>query len=87
MTSTRTQVEGVTKGYGGRQGLRGLSLSVASGEILGTLGASGAGKTTAVKSVEALRPRDGGRTRVLGFEPAEQRGRMRHLVIFPAPVL
>jgi ABC-2 type transport system ATP-binding protein len=87
MTSTGIQGEGVTKGYGGRPVSRRPSLSVASGEIFGVLGANGAGNTTAVDNAQTLPPRDGGQIRVLGVDPAEQRGRVRHLVIFPAPVL
>jgi ABC-2 type transport system ATP-binding protein len=87
MTSTGIRVEGATEGYGGRPVLRGLSLSVASDESFGVLGANGAGKTTAVDNAQTLPPRDGGQIRVLGLDPAEQRGRVRHLVIFPAPVL
>jgi len=87
MTSTGIQGEGLAKGHQGRPVLRGLSLSVASGEISGILGADSAGETTAVETVPAVRHQDGGRMRVRGFDPAEQRTRTRHLVIFPAPVL
>mgnify|MGYP003545327689 CR=1 FL=1 len=87
MTSTGIQLEGPTKGYGRRRVLRELSLSVAAGEVFGALGANRAGKTTAVENTEAVRRRDGGRIRVRGLDPAEQREPVRHLVIFPAPVL
>jgi ABC-2 type transport system ATP-binding protein len=87
MVSTGIRVEGATEGYGGRPVLRGQSLSVASDESFGVPGASGAGKPTAVDNAQTLPPRDGGQIRVFGFDPAEQRGRVRHLVIFPAPVL
>jgi ABC-2 type transport system ATP-binding protein len=87
MTSTVIRVEGATEGYGGRPVLRGLSLSVASDESFGVLGANGAGKISAVENVQASRHQDGGRIRVRGVDPTEQRRRVRHLVIFPAPVL
>jgi ABC-type multidrug transport system ATPase subunit len=87
MTSTGIQLEGPTKGYGRRPVLRQLSLSVAGGEILSDLGAHAAGTTTAVENTQALRRRDGGPIHVWGQEPAEQRGRVRHLVIFQARVL
>ena len=45
-----------------------------------------AGKTTAVGNVQAL-PRDGGRIRVSGSDPDEPRCRVRHLVIFRAPIV
>jgi ABC-2 type transport system ATP-binding protein len=87
MTSTGIEVEGTIKGSEGRPVSRALSLSVASGEIFGFLGANGAGKSTAVENVPASRHHDGGQIRVRGFDPAEQRTQVRHLVIFPARVL
>ena len=87
MTSTGTQVEGLPKGYGRRRGRRERPVAGAAGEVFGPLGANRAGKTTAVENTEAVRRRDGGRIRVRGLDPAEQREPVRHLVIFPAPVL
>jgi len=87
MTSTGIQLEGTTKGYGRRPVLRELSMSVAAGEIVGDLGAHGAGITTAGENTPALRRRDGGPIRVSGQDPAEQGGLVRHLVIFRARVL
>lgn len=74
------EVEGLTKRYGYRVVLQDLSLSVPTGEIFGILGANGAGKTTAVEIVQGLRPRDAGRVRVLGFDPARDHRRLRHVV-------
>ena len=87
MTNTSIQIEGSTKGSEGRPVSPRLSSSVASGEILGVLGANGAGSSTAVDNVPASRHHDGGRTRVRGFDTAERRTPVRHLVIYPAQVL
>jgi ABC-2 type transport system ATP-binding protein len=87
MTSAGIQVEGATKGYAGRPESRRLSMPVASGEIVGARGANPAGASTAVENVPASRHHPGGRIRVRGFDPAERRTPMRHLVIFPARAL
>ena len=63
-------VDGLVKRYGSRTVLDGVSLSVASGELLALLGPNGAGKTTTVEIVEGYRRADGGRARVLGEDPA-----------------
>ena len=54
------EVEGIDTFYGETQALYGVSLSVGRGEVLALLGANGAGKTTAIRSILGLtRPRRG----------------------------
>jgi branched-chain amino acid transport system ATP-binding protein len=54
------EVEGIDTFYGETQALYGVSLGVARGEVLALLGANGAGKTTAIRSILGLtRPRRG----------------------------
>ncbi|MEV7996839.1 ABC transporter ATP-binding protein [Streptomyces sp. NPDC086077] len=62
-------VEGVSKRYGTRQALDGVSLRVARGEFFGLLGPNGAGKTTLVEIMEGLRQADSGTVAVLGSSP------------------
>ena len=51
----------LTKSYGGRTVVRGVSLDVGSGEIVGLLGPNGAGKTTTFYMVVGLTAPDSGR--------------------------
>jgi lipopolysaccharide export system ATP-binding protein len=51
----------LTKSYGGRTVVRGVSLMVASGEIVGLLGPNGAGKTTTFYMAVGLTAPDSGR--------------------------
>jgi branched-chain amino acid transport system ATP-binding protein len=54
------RVDGVVAGYGPVEVLRGLSLGIDAGEVVGMLGRNGAGKTTALKAIMGLvRPKRG----------------------------
>ena len=59
MATLRT--ENLTKSYGGRTVVRGVSLDIASGEVVGLLGPNGAGKTTTFSMVVGLTSPDSGR--------------------------
>ena len=64
------ELENVSKSYGPKPALRGVSVAAAPGEVLGYLGPNGAGKTTTVKILSAtLRP-DAGRVTVCGLDAA-----------------
>jgi lipopolysaccharide export system ATP-binding protein len=54
------QTHALTKSYGGRTVVRGVSLDVASGEVVGLLGPNGAGKTTTFYMVVGLTAPDSG---------------------------
>ena len=59
MSTLRTHE--LTKSYSGRTVVRGVSLEVASGEVVGLLGPNGAGKTTTFYMIVGLTSPDSGR--------------------------
>jgi ABC-2 type transport system ATP-binding protein len=61
-------VEGLEKSFGDLEVLRGLSLEVTPGRILGFLGRNGAGKTTTMRCVFGLLDQDAGSIRYGGRE-------------------
>ena len=61
MTTSTLQTRELTKSYSGRTVVRGVSIEVASGEIVGLLGPNGAGKTTTFYMTVGLTPPDSGR--------------------------
>ncbi len=73
-------VEGLTKSYGDRQVLKGLSFAVAPQEIFGILGPNGVGKTTSVEIIQGLRNRDAGSIQLLGLDPARDRTKLRKVL-------
>ena len=70
-------VRGLTKSYGGRVVVDGFDLDVNAGEVVGLIGANGAGKTTSVECLQGLRKPDAGHVRVLGLDPAHESDQLR----------
>jgi ABC-2 type transport system ATP-binding protein len=79
MTSV-IEVTGLTKRYGDRAVVDGISFGVDQGEIFGILGPNGAGKTTAIECLEGLRRRDAGQVRILGLDPRTDRHRLQQRI-------
>jgi branched-chain amino acid transport system permease protein len=65
--------EGVHKSFGGIHALRGVSLEVRRGEILGLVGPNGSGKTTLINVVCAQYRRDSGTIALDGSEIGDRR--------------
>ena len=67
-------VEGLTKRFGDRLAVDGISFSVASGEVFGFLGPNGAGKTTTVRMLGTLIAPTAGSATVAGLPVAPANG-------------
>ena len=63
------EIVGLRKAYGDVEAVRGISFSVAVGEVFCLLGPNGAGKTTTTEILEGYRARSAGDVRVLGHDP------------------
>lgn len=61
-------VEGLTKSFGGKAVVKGLTMQVRRGQIYGFLGPNGSGKTTTIRMLTGLILPDAGRGTCLGFD-------------------
>ena len=61
-------VEGLTKSFGGKTVVKGLTMQVRRGQIYGFLGPNGSGKTTTIRMLTGLLLPDSGRGTCLGFD-------------------
>lgn len=73
-------VRGVEKSFGSVHVLRGVDLTVPSGQIFALLGSNGAGKTTLVRILATLLPPDRGQVQVAGFDVTTQPDRVRQAI-------
>jgi ABC-2 type transport system ATP-binding protein len=70
------ELEALTKRYGDRVALDGLTFSVPPGQVVGLLGPNGSGKTTAMRIVFGVIPADAGEVRFEG-RPLDVEARRR----------
>ncbi|MFF2819707.1 ABC transporter ATP-binding protein [Kitasatospora cineracea] len=67
--SPAVEVVDLRRSYGDYEAVRGISFSIARGELFALLGTNGAGKTTTLEVLEGYHPPTSGRVRVLGLDP------------------
>jgi lipooligosaccharide transport system ATP-binding protein len=71
---------GLTKVYGERRAVDGISFSVRRGEAFGLLGPNGAGKSTTMRMIACRAPLTSGALRVEGFDVRHDARRIRSLI-------
>jgi ABC-2 type transport system ATP-binding protein len=74
------EIDGLRKVYGDVEAVRGISFSVAPGEVFCLLGPNGAGKTTTTEILEGYRARSAGDVRVMGHDPERGERALRERV-------
>lgn len=70
----------ITKDYGNLRALKGISLSIPKGTVLGLLGPNGAGKTTLVNILTTLIKPSSGWAKVCGFDVVKEATKVRSLI-------
>ena len=73
-------VKGLTKIFGGRRVVDGVSMRVERGRICGFLGPNGSGKTTTIRMLCGLLKPDGGSGTCLGFDIEREAGEIKRRV-------
>ena len=61
-------LENLTKSYGAKKAVDGISFSVKEGEMLALLGVNGAGKSTTIKMLSCLTKPSGGNASIGGYD-------------------
>ena len=74
------EVKNLIKRYAGRTAVRGISFSVARGEIVGLLGPNGAGKSTTMRVLSCFMPATSGTVRVAGYDVFFQSDEVRRRI-------
>lgn len=80
MAKTILEVSKLTKKYGKKTVVNGISFSVEEGEVFGILGPNGAGKTTTLEMIETLRPIDAGAAILDGLDVSRQPEKVKALI-------
>jgi ABC-2 type transport system ATP-binding protein len=73
-------VENIVKRYGDFEAVKGVSFSVADGEIFGLLGPNGAGKSTLIRMMTTLIPVTSGKAIVGGHDVTKDHNEVRRMI-------
>lgn len=80
MAEIIVKVDKLTKKYGKKTAVNGISFDIKKGEIFGILGPNGAGKTTTLEMIETLRDIDGGTITVDGLDVAKHPQKIKYII-------
>src|ERR1043165_6357995 len=78
--TTAIDVKGLHKSYGSLEAVRGVDLTIETGEVFALLGPNGAGKTTTGEILEGYRRRDEGDVSVLGLDQERRERAMKERI-------
>lgn len=70
MENTIIKLDNVVKRYGKKEALKGISLDIPKGKIVGLLGPNGSGKSTMIKLLNGLLQPDEGSIEIAGMKPS-----------------
>ncbi len=72
-------IDDIHKRFGAIEVLKGVSLTVESGQVVAVIGRSGSGKSTMLRCINGLEPFQSGRIEVAGHEVVQNQKRLRAL--------
>ena len=82
MTDATVEASNLSKSFGDKQVLQGMSFGVSPGDVIGVLGKNGAGKTTLLELMLGFTPPTGGAVRIFGHESYSLPGSIKSRVGF-----
>jgi len=73
-------IQGLSKRYGDQEAVRGISLEIPAGQLIGLLGPNGAGKTTTIKMLTGMIPPTSGTANIEGFDIVTQALEVKRII-------
>jgi len=73
---TTIEVKELCKSYAQVKAIENINISICRGEVLGLLGANGAGKSTAIECILGTKKQDSGTVSILGMNPQKDRKKL-----------
>jgi ABC-2 type transport system ATP-binding protein len=76
------EARNLRKSFGSTEAVRGVSFSIARGEVFGLVGPDGAGKTTVMRILAAILAPDSGRASILGLDSVKDRSGVHERIAY-----